>query len=101
MQRLARPQAHNGWVIILHGLNGSVPDPRVIDPRKRRPPTGVTIDGASPLTGAVKRLQLGVFHVPVQRYKAQWHYVYQPTAGGLNFTVKRMLYTVLVIMFSA
>ena len=101
MLRLASPEAHDGWVTILDGLNGSAPDPRAIEPRKRRPPTGVTMDGTSALTGTVKRLQLAVFHVPVHRYKAQWHYVCQPTACGLNFTVKRMLYTILVIMFSA
>ena len=101
MLRNASPEAHNGWVTILDGLNGSVPDPRAIDPRKRRPPTGVTMDGTSPLTATVKRLQLGVSHVPVQRYKAQWHNVCQPTACGLNFTVKRMLYIILVTMFNA
>ena len=91
----AIPEAHNGWVTLLDGLNGFVPDPPAIEPKKRRPP-GVTMDSTSALTGSVKRLQLGVFHVPVHRYKAQEHYVCQPTACGLNFTVKRM-----VIMFMA
>ena len=84
----ARPEAHNGWVTLLDGGNGFVPDPLAIDPRKRRPPTGVTMDGTSALTGSVKRLQLGVFHVPVHRYKAQGLYLCQPTPCGLNFTVK-------------
>ena len=74
MLRNARPEAHNGWVTLLDGSNGSVPDPRAIDPRKRRPPTGVTMDGTSALTGSVKRLQLGVFHVPVHRYKARFKF---------------------------
>jgi len=65
MLTTARPEAHNGWVTLLDGGNGFVPDPLAIDPRKRRPPTGVTMDGTSALTGSVKRLQLGVFHVPV------------------------------------
>ena len=101
MLRQTRPDAHNGWVTLLDGLNGSVPDPRAIDPRKRSQPRGVTIDGTSALTGSVKRLQLGVFHVPVHIYKAQGHYECQFTACGLNFTVKRMLYIILVTMFSA
>lgn len=73
MLRNASPEAHNGWVTLLDGLNGFVPDPLAIDPRKRRPPLRVTMDGTSALTGSVKRFQLGVFHVPVHRYKAQGH----------------------------
>ena len=65
----ARPESHDSWVALPDGLNGSVSDPGAVDSRKRRPPAGVTMNGTTTLTSTVKRLQLGVCHVPVHRHK--------------------------------
>lgn len=67
MLRGAGPESHNSWVALLHGLNGSVPDPGAVDSRKGRPPAGVGMDATATLTGAIPYLQLVIRHVPVHR----------------------------------
>ena len=53
--RGARPEPYYGGIALLHGLNGSVPDPVAVDSREGRPPAGVTVYGSSTLTGSVPR----------------------------------------------